>query len=404
MTRWFQISILWHPRIHCSWVARKPRVYQNSRLVDAWRFALRDDGWLFLSSCYLAFPWPSTSSTQTGLPPFYDENVNTMYQRILTDPLNFPLDMPPEAKSVMTGLLQRDPAKRLGSNGGEEIKRHPFFAKYIDWNRYARFFSSCSLSSIECLRSFPSCRLLAKKIQPPFKPSVVCLSLFLLGFTDLDFYVVGIGARRCQLWPRLYERRGAGLRCHRLRTVRNSPGSVQRVYLQSCKRAPQRERDLREHHGVERLVTFCWKAPCVFCLVNPNFCSLLAFGLNMFWFVLPPKSHVSHYVLHNALLWRYSTFLSSSLCFYYYRLWSVIILIRELYPLFTFSFKKLYVMVFCWEMRPWYRIVFQPLGSNGCKMVQFWHVIQPRLIVIIRVLTMYTAVACVSNVYLCRSS
>ncbi|PPQ84675.1 hypothetical protein CVT25_014206 [Psilocybe cyanescens] len=85
----------------------------------------------------------------TGLPPFYDENVNTMYQRILTDPLNFPPDMPSEARSVMTGLLQRDPSRRLGANGGEEIKRHPFFAKYIDWNR-----------------------LLAKKIQPPFKPSV----------------------------------------------------------------------------------------------------------------------------------------------------------------------------------------------------------------------------------------
>lgn len=61
-----------------------------------------------------------------------------MYQRILTDPLNFPPDMPSEARSVMTGLLQRDPARRLGANGGgEEIKRHPFFAKYIDWERFA---------------------------------------------------------------------------------------------------------------------------------------------------------------------------------------------------------------------------------------------------------------------------
>ncbi|KAG1768878.1 kinase-like domain-containing protein [Suillus placidus] len=85
----------------------------------------------------------------TGLPPFYDENVNVMYQRILSDPLLFPSDMPSEARSVMIGLLQRDPARRLGANGGEEIKRHPFFAKYVDWNR-----------------------LLHKKIQPPFKPSV----------------------------------------------------------------------------------------------------------------------------------------------------------------------------------------------------------------------------------------
>jgi hypothetical protein len=61
-----------------------------------------------------------------------------MYQRILTDPLNFPPDMPSEARSVMTGLLHRDPTRRLGCNGGEEIKRHPFFSKYIDWNRYVK--------------------------------------------------------------------------------------------------------------------------------------------------------------------------------------------------------------------------------------------------------------------------
>jgi hypothetical protein len=74
-----------------------------------------------------------------------------MYQRILTDPLQFPLEMGPEARSVMTGLLQRDPSKRLGANGGEEIKRHPFFAKYIDWNRYLQshlFFFNCSHSRI----------------------------------------------------------------------------------------------------------------------------------------------------------------------------------------------------------------------------------------------------------------
>ena len=74
-------------------------------------------------------------NTQTGLPPFFDENVNTMYQRILSDPLVFPSDIPPEARSVMVSLLHRDPSKRLGANGGEEIKRHPFFSKYIDWNR-----------------------------------------------------------------------------------------------------------------------------------------------------------------------------------------------------------------------------------------------------------------------------
>lgn len=71
----------------------------------------------------------------TGLPPFYDENLHVMYQRILSDPLNFPPDIPSEARSVMTGLLQRDPSRRLGNNGGEEIKKHPFFSRHIDWNR-----------------------------------------------------------------------------------------------------------------------------------------------------------------------------------------------------------------------------------------------------------------------------
>ncbi|KAG8916923.1 AGC protein kinase Gad8, partial [Tulasnella sp. 408] len=55
----------------------------------------------------------------------------------------------PDARSLLTALLTRDPSQRLGVNGAEEIKRHPFFSKYIDFDR-----------------------LLAKKIQPPFKPSV----------------------------------------------------------------------------------------------------------------------------------------------------------------------------------------------------------------------------------------
>lgn len=84
----------------------------------------------------------------TGLPPFYDKNTNTMYQKILQDPLKFPSNMVSSAKSIITELLQRDPTKRLGSGGADEIKRHMFFAS-IDWQK-----------------------LMAKKIQPPFKPNV----------------------------------------------------------------------------------------------------------------------------------------------------------------------------------------------------------------------------------------
>jgi len=44
--------------------------------------------------------------------------------------------MPAEAMSVMSGLLHRSPLKRLGANGSEEIKRHPFFSHHIRWDRY----------------------------------------------------------------------------------------------------------------------------------------------------------------------------------------------------------------------------------------------------------------------------
>jgi serum/glucocorticoid-regulated kinase 2 len=85
----------------------------------------------------------------TGLPPFYDENTNEMYKKILHDPLQLPNDMDPDAKSLLIGLLDRDPSKRLGANGAAEIKSHKFF-KSIDWQK-----------------------LLQKKIQPTFRPNVV---------------------------------------------------------------------------------------------------------------------------------------------------------------------------------------------------------------------------------------
>ncbi|ODQ65326.1 Pkinase-domain-containing protein, partial [Nadsonia fulvescens var. elongata DSM 6958] len=89
----------------------------------------------------------------TGLPPFYDENIPEMYRKILEEPLRFPDDTDREARNILTGLLNRDPLKRLGSgrdggNGAAEIKNHPFFAE-IDWNR-----------------------LMAKKYAAPFKPAV----------------------------------------------------------------------------------------------------------------------------------------------------------------------------------------------------------------------------------------
>jgi serum/glucocorticoid-regulated kinase 2 len=84
-----------------------------------------------------------------GLPPFYDESTDKMYQKILHNPLVFGDEIGFRARSILTSLLTRDPSQRLGVNGAEEIRKHPFFEKHIDFKK-----------------------LLQKKIQPPFKPSV----------------------------------------------------------------------------------------------------------------------------------------------------------------------------------------------------------------------------------------
>ncbi|KAI9692910.1 MAG: hypothetical protein M1822_004904 [Bathelium mastoideum] len=86
----------------------------------------------------------------TGLPPFYDENTNEMYRKILTEPLHFPGPeiVPPAARDLLARLLDRDATKRLGVNGAAEIKAHHFFHS-IDWRK-----------------------LLDRKYEPSFKPNV----------------------------------------------------------------------------------------------------------------------------------------------------------------------------------------------------------------------------------------
>ncbi|ORY38812.1 Pkinase-domain-containing protein [Rhizoclosmatium globosum] len=83
-----------------------------------------------------------------GLPPFYDENHSVMYERILGDELKFPDYMGTAVMDLLKKLLNRDPAQRLGANGAQELKSHPFFAE-INWQK-----------------------LNARKYRPAFRPEV----------------------------------------------------------------------------------------------------------------------------------------------------------------------------------------------------------------------------------------
>eukprot|EP00124_Ichthyophonus_hoferi_P001575 Ihof_evm14s85 gene=Ihof_evmTU14s85 len=70
----------------------------------------------------------------TGIPPYYDDNTNTMYQKILFAQLIFPEDMTIAARDCIGGLLNRNPHERLGAgpNGARNVKSHMFFAQ-INW-------------------------------------------------------------------------------------------------------------------------------------------------------------------------------------------------------------------------------------------------------------------------------
>ena len=72
-----------------------------------------------------------------------------MYNKIQHGVLRFPPFLSDDCKSLIVGLLNRDPRKRLGSKDDvEDIKSHPFFSS-ISWSA-----------------------MMAKQIESPYKPKV----------------------------------------------------------------------------------------------------------------------------------------------------------------------------------------------------------------------------------------
>jgi len=82
----------------------------------------------------------------TGLPPFYDEDIQKMYQKKMTATLTMPDYVDGRAKDIMKRFLDRNPETRL--QDPTEIQSHSYF-KDIDWQK-----------------------LFTKAIQPPYIPTV----------------------------------------------------------------------------------------------------------------------------------------------------------------------------------------------------------------------------------------
>jgi serine/threonine protein kinase len=95
-----------------------------------------------------------------GIPPFYSESVNEMYDLILKKPLEFTEEVSAAARDLCTKLLDRNPETRL-----KDIKTfmaHPFFSD-INWET-----------------------LYKRKIPAPFKPDTDAVNNFDPEFTSLQ--------------------------------------------------------------------------------------------------------------------------------------------------------------------------------------------------------------------------
>nr|ACO52468.1 neochrome [Diplazium dilatatum] len=70
-----------------------------------------------------------------GHTPFCGRNRHKTFINVLNDELTFPTSIPVSlaGRQLIAGLLQRDPARRLGAfRGASDVKKHPFF-QGIDW-------------------------------------------------------------------------------------------------------------------------------------------------------------------------------------------------------------------------------------------------------------------------------
>ncbi|XP_061647089.1 RAC-gamma serine/threonine-protein kinase isoform X2 [Phyllopteryx taeniolatus] len=91
-----------------------------------------------------------TYEMMCGRLPFYNQDHEKLFELILMEDIKFPRTLSADAKSLLSGLLIKDPNKRLGGgpDDAKEIMRHSFFTG-VDWQH-----------------------VYDKKMVPPFKPQV----------------------------------------------------------------------------------------------------------------------------------------------------------------------------------------------------------------------------------------
>jgi len=94
----------------------------------------------------------------TGLPPYYSRDTQQMYIEVVKSKVSYPNYLSKDAVSLMKGLLQKDPKKRLTVN---EVKKHKFFSS-VNWEDLIKKKVRSSYELNYCLTYFdPECRSLS---------------------------------------------------------------------------------------------------------------------------------------------------------------------------------------------------------------------------------------------------
>ncbi len=101
----------------------------------------------------------------TGYSPFHGEDEEELFQAIQHHDVPYPNSISDNSVSCVKMLLERDPLKRLGMKTCPHgnIRNHSFFSK-IDWRKLEN-----------------------REIEPPFKPKVVSLIIFIKTFSAFTY-------------------------------------------------------------------------------------------------------------------------------------------------------------------------------------------------------------------------
>ena len=83
-----------------------------------------------------------------GCPPFYNKSREKLFYLIKNPVVTYPNDISYESVDFFKKIFVANPKKRLGTNGAQEIRNHPFFSD-INWND-----------------------ILNQKVKPPFMPRI----------------------------------------------------------------------------------------------------------------------------------------------------------------------------------------------------------------------------------------